>query len=137
MRPKLAAPAQLLDVGRHTLADAGNLQQLLGLVDQPRDLLRQSFERLGGAAIGADAEGVVAVDLHQIGGFVEDVGDGLVVHARVPERNCNVERSYALRFRRLSEPEIFHILMQRHAEEIRNLAGGDVAMFFIEAHGAL
>ena len=34
VRPKFAAAAQLLDVGRHAFADAGNLQQLLGLVDQ-------------------------------------------------------------------------------------------------------
>src|ERR1019366_8350054 len=84
VRSKLAAAAQLLDVGSHTFADARNLQQLLGLVDQPRNLLRQSFDDLGGATIGTNAERVVAVDLHQIGGFVKDVGDGLVVHARYP-----------------------------------------------------
>ena len=109
MRTKFAASAQFLNVCSHTLADAGNLQQLLGLVDQPRDLLRQSFEGLGGAAIRADAERVVAIDLHEIGGFVKDVGDGLVVHARTPEGNCNVEKGYAVRFSlaqnlRLPEP---------------------------------
>ena len=97
MRAELAAAAQLLDVGGHAFADAGNLQQLLGFVDQCRDLLGQAFEGLGGAAIGADAERVVAIDLHEIGGFVEDVGDGFVVHARYPMRNCNVEKRCAVR----------------------------------------
>src|ERR1019366_7563140 len=59
-----------------------------------------SFEGFGRATIGADAERVVAVDLHQIGGLVKNVGDGLVVHARTPERNCNVRERYSLRDRR-------------------------------------
>src|SRR5271157_89337 len=84
MHPERSAAAQLLDVCRHAFAYAGNLQQLLRLIEQGGRLLRESFEGLSGAAIRADTEGVVAVDLHQIGGFVEDVGDGLVVHAKCP-----------------------------------------------------
>jgi 3-phosphoshikimate 1-carboxyvinyltransferase len=49
-----------------------------------------SFQRFGGAAIRTNAKGVVAVDLHQVGGLVKDVGDGLIVQAEVPERNCNL-----------------------------------------------
>src|SRR5208283_1205733 len=90
MKFEFATAAQLLNVGRHALADAGDLEQLLRFVDQSRDLLGEPFERFGGAAIGADTEGVVAVDLHEISGFVEDVGDGLVVQATAPGRNCIV-----------------------------------------------
>ena len=38
----------------------------------------QGLQRLGGAAVGADAEAVVALDLHEVGGFVEDVGEALL-----------------------------------------------------------
>ncbi len=38
------------------------------------------LDGLGGAAVGADAEGVLAVDFEQGGGFVEEAGDGDVVH---------------------------------------------------------
>ena len=81
MQPQLAFAAKLLDVRRHSLADAGNLQQLLGLVEQSGDLFVMRFQRLGGATIGANAKRVVAVDLHQVGGFVEDLRDGLIFQA--------------------------------------------------------
>ncbi len=35
-----------------------------------------------GVAIGAHAEGILAVDFEQIGGFVEKAGDGFVVHEK-------------------------------------------------------
>jgi hypothetical protein len=38
------------------------------------------LDGLRGIAVGANAEGVLAVDLEQVGGLVENVGDGLVVH---------------------------------------------------------
>jgi hypothetical protein len=48
-----------------------------------------AFEGFGGAAIGADAERVVAVHLHQVGGLVEDVRDCFIVQEAAPERDCN------------------------------------------------
>jgi hypothetical protein len=39
-----------------------------------------SLDGLRGVAVGTDAERVLAVDLEQVGGFIETVGDGLVVH---------------------------------------------------------
>ena len=83
MLSELACLAELLDVGGHAFADAGNFQQLLGLAEQGRDLLGRGLKGFGGAAIGADAKGVVAVDLHEIGGFVEDVRDGFVVQGEL------------------------------------------------------
>ena len=83
MLPELACLAELLDVGGHAFADAGNFQQLLGLAEQGRNLVGRGLNRLGGAAIGADTESVVAVDLHQIGGFVEDVRDGFVIQGEL------------------------------------------------------
>ena len=70
---------EILQVRAHALADAGNFEQLLGFGNQRPDGLVERFDGFGGAAIGADAEGIVAVDLHQVGGFVQDGGDGLVV----------------------------------------------------------
>ena len=76
---ELSGLAELLDVGGHALADAGNFQQLLRLAEQGSNLVGRGLDRLGRAAIGADTEPVVAVDLHEIGGFVEDVRDGFVI----------------------------------------------------------
>ena len=44
-----------------------------------------SLQRFSGAAVGADAKRVVAIDLHQVGGFVENVRDGFVIQAELPE----------------------------------------------------
>jgi hypothetical protein len=39
------------------------------------------LDGLSGVAVRADAERILSVDLEQVGGFEEDVGDSLVVHA--------------------------------------------------------
>ena len=87
---------QVADVGGHAFADAGDGEQGLGVgvgrvsVRELRGLL---LDGLGGAAVGAHAEGVGAVDLEQRGGFVQQAGEGDVVHrnAKVNERGrrCN------------------------------------------------
>src|SRR5215510_9431779 len=41
------------------------------------------LDGLCGVAIGTNAEGVLAVDLEQVGGFVQKIGDRLVFHGRV------------------------------------------------------
>ena len=73
---------EMLQVGEHAFADAGNCEQLLGLGDQVGDLLRHGLDGLGGVAVGTNAEGILAVDFEQVGGLVEDAGDGFVVHGR-------------------------------------------------------
>ncbi len=73
---------KMLEVGEHALADAGDGEQFFGILDQVGDLVRQSLDGLGGVAVGADAEGILAVDFEQVGGFVENSGDGFVVHGR-------------------------------------------------------
>ena len=70
----------MLQVGEHAFADAGYCEQLLRLVNQVGDLLRQRLDRLGGIAIGTNAKGILAVDFEQVGGLVENSGDGFVVH---------------------------------------------------------
>ena len=77
---ELAVFEKFLQVPEHALADAGNCENLLGIVDQFFDRLRAVLDGLRGVAVGADAEGVLPVDFEQVGGFVENVGDGLVVH---------------------------------------------------------
>jgi hypothetical protein len=60
----------------------GIASNFLRIADQVCDLLREGFDGLGGVAVGTDAEGILPVDFEQVGGFVEDAGDGLVVHGR-------------------------------------------------------
>ncbi len=77
---ELAAFEKLLEVVQHSLADAGNSQNLLGIGDQILDLLRVIFNRLRRVAVGANAERVLPIDFEQIRRFIKNVGDGLVVH---------------------------------------------------------
>jgi hypothetical protein len=70
-----------LQVRQHSLANARDGEDFLGFADQVCDLLGKGFDGLGGIAVGADAEGILAVDFEQVGGFVENAGDGFVVHA--------------------------------------------------------
>ncbi len=77
---ELAGVEQFLQVRQHAFADAGNGEHLLGISDDVFDLVRVILDGLRRVAIGTDAEGILAVDLEQVGGLVEDVGDGLVIH---------------------------------------------------------
>ena len=62
-----------------SFANARDREHLLRLIDQVRDLLRKSLNRLSGVSIGADAK-ESAIDFEQISSLVQDVGDGFVVH---------------------------------------------------------
>ena len=46
------------------------------------DALGMAFHSGGAVAIAADAEAILAGDLHQVGGFVKDARDFFVFHAR-------------------------------------------------------
>ena len=81
---------QHLEICEHAFADALNCQKFFGFLNQIGYLLRQSFYRFGGVAIGANTEGVLAVDLEQIGGFVEDAGYGFVIHL-IPIQNNGLD----------------------------------------------
>ena len=72
---------------KHSLADAGNRQNFLGFANDVLDLLGKIFDGLRGVAIGADAKRILPVDLEQIGGFVEDRGDGFIVHGLKINKN--------------------------------------------------
>src|SRR5436309_2018623 len=67
-------------MGAHGLANTGNFQKFFRFADQLGNRLRQRLNGFGGAAVRADAEWVVAANLHEIGGFVKDVGEKFVVH---------------------------------------------------------
>ena len=43
-------------------------------------LLRQCFDRLRGIAIRPDTKRILPVNFEQVCGFIQDVGDGLVIH---------------------------------------------------------
>jgi hypothetical protein len=42
--------------------------------------MRVAFDRLRGIAVGANAERILPIDFEQVGRFVQDVGDRLVIH---------------------------------------------------------
>jgi hypothetical protein len=71
---------EFLQVQQHAFADAGDGENFLGFADDVFDLLGEVFDGLGGVAVGANAEGIGRIDFEQVGGFVEDRGDGFVVH---------------------------------------------------------
>jgi hypothetical protein len=87
LHAELAVLEEFLQVDQHPFADAGNGQNLLGFGDDVFDLLRVIFDGLGGIAVGADAERILAVDFEQIGGFVENRGDGFIVHGLKINKN--------------------------------------------------
>ena len=55
-------------------------EKLFGLVDEGGELGGLLLDGLGGAAVGADAEGIGGVDFEERGGLVEQAGEGDVVH---------------------------------------------------------
>ena len=108
---KLAFAAQLLNIRRHSFTDTGNPQQLFRFIQQFRNLLRMSLQGFRRPTIGTDAERVVAIDLHQVGGFVEDVSDSLIVQAQIPVRNCSL--CGQVMFSRTASPEEYSTVRKR------------------------
>src|ERR1700741_1731955 len=83
------APAlkNLLKVGQHALANAGNSQDFFGVGNQVSDTLRKVLDGLSGIAVRADAEGILAIDFEQVGSLVKQVRDRLVVHDKETRLN--------------------------------------------------
>jgi hypothetical protein len=77
---KLAGVEQFLQVVEHSFPDTRNCQNLLGIANDPLDLLRMILDGLGGVAVGTNAEGILPIDFKQVGSLVKDVGDGFIVH---------------------------------------------------------
>ena len=73
---------QFLQVFQHAFADSGNGQHFLGIRDQVGHALREILDGLGGVAIRTNAERVLAVDFEKVGGLVQQVGDGFVIHGK-------------------------------------------------------
>src|SRR5580704_7216747 len=83
------APAlkNLLKVGQHALANAGDEEDFFGVGNQVSDTLRKVLDGLSGIAVRADAEGILAIDFEQVSSFVQQVRDGLVVHGQKTSLN--------------------------------------------------
>ena len=79
MKPTRAGVDELADLLREILADARQLEQLL--LVHARDRIGPCADRVGGRAIRADLEDVLAFDLEQVGDFRKDLRDWLVIHA--------------------------------------------------------
>ena len=80
LHAEAAVSEQFLQVQQHPFADAGDGKNFLGFANEISNGLRQIFDGLGGIAVGADAERICCVNFEQIGGFIQDRGDGFVVH---------------------------------------------------------
>ena len=79
VQPQLAFFENFLQVLAHSLADAGNGEQCFLVTDDVGYGLSQALDGLCGAPVRADAERIVALDLHEVGGLVKDVGEGFVI----------------------------------------------------------
>ena len=79
VQAQLAFFENFLQVLAHSLADAGNGEQRFLVTDDVGYGLSQALDGLCGAPVGADAKRVVALDLHQVGGLVKDVGERLII----------------------------------------------------------
>ena len=77
---QLAVFEEFLEIAKHAFADAGNFEDLLRLSDEIFYRLRMILNRLRGVAVRANAEGILPIDLEQVGSLVKNIGDGLVVH---------------------------------------------------------
>ena len=77
---KRAGPLDLLNVGGHALADAGDGEQFFGLVRERAQLDRARFHGFSSAPVRADAERVARSDLEQVRGFVQQGSDLAVLH---------------------------------------------------------
>ena len=69
-----------LDVGDHALADAGDGEELFGVVCEGQELGGLLLDSFGGSTIGADTEGIGGINLEQGSSFVEKAGDRDIVH---------------------------------------------------------
>ena len=67
--------ADIGDLAGEILADAGQFRQIRLRRQHTAHALRQVSHGTGGAAVGAHAELVLALDLQEISGLVEHIGD--------------------------------------------------------------
>src|SRR5438874_2174598 len=82
MRREPPFAEHFLKIVQHPFADAGNGEHLLWFTYEVCNLLRQGFYSFGSVAVRTDAKRVLAVDLHQVGGLIENPGNRLVVHEK-------------------------------------------------------
>ena len=97
MHAEAAILEEFLQVHQHALANSRDSQYLFGLGDDVFDLLRMVLNGLGGVAVGADAKRILRVDFQHVGSFVQNAGDGLVIHGLKIKQDwdAGLERSMA------------------------------------------
>ena len=65
----------------HAFPNARDGEDLFGIADDVFDLRRVILDGLGSVAVRTDAKGILSVDLQQVSGLKQDIGDGFVIHA--------------------------------------------------------
>src|SRR5208282_6269697 len=85
------------------------------------NLLGQIFYSLRGVAVGTDAKRICGVDFEQIGGLVENGGDGFVVHEL---RLNKIGKSRQREYQCLRRDKSFAFCSSRQEAKIRNAGMG-------------
>ena len=80
MQLQLAFGEKIANIGSHAFANTRDGQQCLVVLPDLSKLLIEALNGFSGAAVGAYTERIVTSHLHQVSGFIEDVGNGFVVH---------------------------------------------------------
>ena len=80
---KGAAGFDFFDDAGDAFADAGDIGELTGGVGaEGGEAFAVAFDDSGGVAVAANAEAVFGGDLHQVGGFAEELGDLNILHTQ-------------------------------------------------------
>ena len=78
---EFAAIEEFLQILEHAFPNARDGEYLFGIADDVFDLMRVVLDGLGGIAVRTDTKGILSVDLQQVSGLKQDIGDCFVVHA--------------------------------------------------------
>ena len=93
LHPEFASIQKFLQILQHAFPNAGDCQDLFGIADDVFDLMRVILDGLSGVAVRTNAKGILSVDLQQVSGLKQDIGDGFVVHALKINQTANRQPS--------------------------------------------
>jgi hypothetical protein len=78
---EFACIEKFLQILEHAFPNARDCEDLFGVGDDVSELMRVILDGLGSVAVRTDAKGILSVDLQQVSGLKQDIGDCFVIHA--------------------------------------------------------